>query len=128
MNDQKFRKKCAWCGTDMGESDIDTSGCCPDCVLVERLKSAQHLVKDEGYTWDAAKKEALSEEVVLITLSREEVIQRLESNGLSTDEDQVDRYMKIGWDCYNGTERDVWHILETIDFQKDDWKVPGGVQ
>jgi hypothetical protein len=52
---------CCGCDTPMGEKNGGgvegvTSGFCPDCYLIERLKLAQHMVKTKKVTWAEAKK------------------------------------------------------------------------
>jgi hypothetical protein len=58
-----MQKECAYCGDSMGEIDGlgqtgTTHGICPICVVIERLKMAQSLVKDQHLSWEEAMKKA----------------------------------------------------------------------
>ena len=55
--------ECAGCGAGMGTKDGQgvegvTSSFCDECLQIERLKLAQHLVKTKGLSWAVAKREA----------------------------------------------------------------------
>jgi hypothetical protein len=55
-----MKKECGWCGRDMGEVDGEgvegtTTGICPECEYIEKLKMAQNLVKTQKLTWGEAK-------------------------------------------------------------------------